>query len=364
MIAVIADDFTGAAELAGIALRYGLSVELFADSITECGADVLVVSTDSRSLTKDRALVVTVQTVKQVLQLKPDWIYKKTDSVLRGYVVDELKMQLQLMGMEKAFLLPANPSLGRTITNGEYFIAGKRINETAFKDDPEFPVSSSFVTAILKNEVVLVNQRSAMPAKGIVVGEAGTVAAVKAWAGCLDNNWLFAGAGDFFTALLERTYQQVASPEVKMLSPHLYVCGTAFDERKKIIQQLNRQQQCVAYLPNELNEAWLQEAGNRIKVNNKLVIAIDESKLPATVLRKKMAKAVKEIIEQNGVQEIFIEGGSTAAAVLQQLQLTQLKLVNELSRGVVRMKAHGLYITVKPGSYQLPEEIKTLYISH
>lgn len=361
MIAIIADDFTGAAELAGIALRYGLSVELFVDSVTECHADVMVVSTDSRSLTKDRALVATVQMVKQVLRLKPEWIYKKTDSVLRGYVVDELKMQLQLMGINKAFLLPANPSLGRTIVNGEYFIAGKRISETAFKNDPEFPVTSSFVTEILNNEVVMVNQHSALPADGIAVGEAATAEAVTAWAQSLDNTWLFAGAGDFFTALLERNYRQFKKNSVEMLLPHLYVCGTAFDERRKYIKQVSRKQQCVLYLQNEIHEGWLQDAGNSISTNNKLVIAVDESKLPAVVLRKKMAKAAKEIIERYAVKEIFIEGGSTAAAVLHQLQLTQLELVNEFSRGVVRMKADELYVTVKPGSYQLPEAITKLY---
>jgi uncharacterized protein YgbK (DUF1537 family) len=52
MIAVIADDFTGAAELAGISLRYGLKVELCVGKVEYKNADVLVVSTDSRSLKK------------------------------------------------------------------------------------------------------------------------------------------------------------------------------------------------------------------------------------------------------------------------------------------------------------------------
>ena len=41
--------------------------------------------------------------------------------------------------------------------------------------------------------------------------------------------------------------------------------------------------------------------------------------------------------------------------------ITKLIPVNELSRGVVRMKAGDLFITVKPGSYRLPEEILKLY---
>ena len=70
--------------------------------------------------------------MKQVLQLQPKWIYKKTDSVLRGHIVDELKIQMQLTGKQKAFFMPANPSLDRTISNGKYFVNNVPLNETAF----------------------------------------------------------------------------------------------------------------------------------------------------------------------------------------------------------------------------------------
>jgi uncharacterized protein YgbK (DUF1537 family) len=52
MIAVIADDFTGAAELAGISLRYGLTVSVCLHDEISTDADVLIISTDSRSLKK------------------------------------------------------------------------------------------------------------------------------------------------------------------------------------------------------------------------------------------------------------------------------------------------------------------------
>ena len=51
-IAVIADDFTGAAELAGISLRYGLTVSVCLHNEISTDADVLIISTDSRSLKK------------------------------------------------------------------------------------------------------------------------------------------------------------------------------------------------------------------------------------------------------------------------------------------------------------------------
>ena len=42
MIIVVADDFTGAAELAGISLQFGLIVQLFTNDVTACNADVAI----------------------------------------------------------------------------------------------------------------------------------------------------------------------------------------------------------------------------------------------------------------------------------------------------------------------------------
>jgi uncharacterized protein YgbK (DUF1537 family) len=127
MIAVIADDFTGAAELAGISLRYGLKVELCVGEVEHKDADVLVVSTDSRSLKKNEAIRITEELLKKILELKPKLIYKKIDSVMRGYVLQEAKLQMKLMGKSRILIMPANPSLNRTIRNGEYFVDGIKI---------------------------------------------------------------------------------------------------------------------------------------------------------------------------------------------------------------------------------------------
>ena len=70
---------------------------------------------------------------------------------------------------------------------------------------------------------------------------------------------------------------------------------------------------------------------------------------------------ITKLIEKASVNELFIEGGSTAAVILEELNIKMLEPVNELSRGVVRMKAGDLFITVKPGSYELPDAIKQVF---
>ena len=68
MIIVIADDITGAAEIAGVALRYGLNTTLtigYAD--VPKAKDVWVIATDTRSENENKA----TGTVKQIAEKLP-----------------------------------------------------------------------------------------------------------------------------------------------------------------------------------------------------------------------------------------------------------------------------------------------------
>ena len=110
---------------------------------------------------------------------------------------------------------------------------------------------------------------------------------------------------------------------------------------------------------------WLQQCKDVLEQKQNAIIAFKSEIIPsdklAADLRSIMAKAVKAVVAQNKIAELFIEGGSTATAILQELGINKLSPVNELARGVVRMKAGELYITAKPGSYELSNEIKQLF---
>lgn len=374
MIAVLADDFTGAAELAGIALRYGLKVQLFTGAINECTADVYVVSSNSRSLQKTAALQVTQQAIQQLQGLNPQFIYKKTDSVLRGYVLDELKLQMQLSGLRKTILLPANPSMQRIIYNGIYFIADKKITETDFAHDPEFPAKGDTVEQLLQTSAdediyVAKKYQDAMPEKGIVIGDAASIDDIEKWSHKLDTSWLLAGAGDFFEQLLKKTYTTKKTQLPVLQLPHVYVCGTT---SSKALQRIHAAEPFVAYIgaaiisgnTDEAINNWQQQVKKILQAHHKVIIAFsNDIKAPPGVLRNLMAMLVKDVITTLHIQELFIEGGATAAAILEAMQLNTYTVTDEIYRGVVRMKAANMYVTVKPGSYALPQVIQQMYFT-
>ena len=145
MMIVIADDITGAAEIAGIAFSYGLTTQLVTDfNRTAASVDVMVVATDTRSLSREEAVEVTARLCS--LLPKGTQVFKKTDSALRGHVMAELSMLLEKTTCQKALFMPANPSRHRVIQGGVYLIDGIPIDETDFSFDPEFPAFSPVMT--------------------------------------------------------------------------------------------------------------------------------------------------------------------------------------------------------------------------
>ncbi|HET8828152.1 MAG TPA: four-carbon acid sugar kinase family protein, partial [Pelobium sp.] len=241
MIAVIADDFTGAAELAGIALQYNLSVMLCTHDIVVHDVDILIVSTNSRSLSKANAIEATKKAVLDLLKLNPVYIYKKVDSVLRGYVLQELEVQMFCLGLEKALLLPSNPSLGRTIENKKYYINHIEISDTSFANDLEFAIKNSDISLMLKANgdvgLNVLKVTDELPLQGVIVGEVKTEKDIDDWIDKIDDQFLFAGAGDFFDRLLQRSFQKKqAATVITLASPHLYVSGTSFKKSAESIK--------------------------------------------------------------------------------------------------------------------------------
>src|SRR5438874_3611533 len=96
-ILVIADDLSGAAEIAGIGQRHGLATRLVRrplrdpDAGLAAPAALTVLDTDSRSLPPRDAATRVLEFVRDLRLEQFDLIFKKTDSVLRGPIAAEVQ---------------------------------------------------------------------------------------------------------------------------------------------------------------------------------------------------------------------------------------------------------------------------------
>ena len=119
--------------------------------------------------------------------VRPDWIYKKCDSVLRGHVRVELEATMAVFAMQRALLIPANPSRGRIIRDGEYFVNGQPLHESEFARDPEHQRTTASITELLGGDL-----------SDITTPDVESEADVALQAAKIDAETLNAGGADFF----------------------------------------------------------------------------------------------------------------------------------------------------------------------
>ncbi len=379
MIAVIADDLTGAAELAGIGLRYGLKVEMSTMINPSPSTQLFVVTTDSRSTDEQSAVEIMHNLTRQLVALKPTFIYKKIDSVLRGHVLSELHAQLKVLTQEKVIVVPANPGLGRTIRNGQYLFQNQPIHQSSFAHDPEFPIRSSDISEMLRangQQVFVKSASEEIPENGIIIGAVDQQDDLDDWAKHISGVTFAAGASGFFSSILNSRLKITAGyvpARVKFVNPRLYVSGTTFQKSRDALHGLRSSGKPVSYMPDDLLntteftddmvKSWANDIRYLVETSGYAIAAIEslpnDIQLTAGSLRLKKAKVIAEVLKLVRVKELIIEGGATAAAIIEEMGFTSFFPVNELAPGVVRMQIGDTdrHMTVKPGSYQWPEGV-------
>ncbi len=380
MIAVIADDFTGAAEIGGFGLRHGLNVviETNVDGAGKC--DLLVIAADTRSLSKETAASEISKITRQLKELKPRFIFKKLDSVLRGNIAVELEAQLGEMGLEKAIVVAGNPCFDRIIQNGKYTVRGIPLAETFFANDPEFPILSSVVTEIIGESrlgVYSCKGENPLPEKGLIFGDVTNMEEMGQWAGKIDETCIAAGGSGFFSVLLKRFYPEETCNqhgEYKVGKKSLFIFGSMYPKSRNMLKKMNGSVLKIMNMPEPIFcsstvcmpsiDRWADEIGVALSQGYKVVVVadhphcIDESL--SLRIKENMGFLVLKILEKSDVDNLLIEGGATTSAILNQLKVKKLYPFKELDLGIIQMKVDGypdLCITTKPGSYAWPQEI-------
>ena len=384
MIGVVADDLTGAAEIAGVGVRFGLDVRLFRGRAHACAADLVVVDSDSRCRTADVAQARTRDAATSLVAVSPATVFKKTDSVLRGHVRRELQAVCDAVGSSRTILLPANPSLGRTIRNGRYAVNGVALDRTTFADDPEHPARTADVRTLYAgidaSEVHVRTAGEPLPEAGSVIGNVSTLADLNAWAARLEPSDLPAGGSDFFAAVLRRmgrrSTQDGSAPRASR--PLLVVSGSASAAARAAVRRWQAAGVAICGMPDELlhgdgddehRDRWAADAAGALRKRGVAVMWIPQEPAGegATARRPRewTARAVRQLLGGVEVAGLWLAGGATSAAVFAAMGWGQCRVDAEYARGVVRLipsSANGLSVVLKPGSYPWPPALEQVMV--
>lgn len=376
MIGVIADDLTGAAEIGAVGLRHGLRAEVIVAGEPSGDADLICVDTDSRSCDPTEAAQRASNAALLLQNCGAEWIYKKTDSLLRGNVTREIEAIVKQLSLSGALLISANPSLGRTVVNGQYLVRGQLIHQTEFARDPKHPRSSPNVLELLDKPlafpIYVRKSFEPLPVYGIVIGEVAGSDDLRKWARLRDKTWLMAGGAEFFGAL----FKPGTSIPQNSLAPgkELFVCGSASDATQKFVAAQAQRGVPVCSLSDKLTmvgafdstevDALAARVVSALQAKPRVILHVGLPQVRDVSLAERLAthlvRVAEAVLRLVSVGHVFAEGGATAVGLARGMGWHRLPVKSELAPGVVTLSVIGggsPLLTIKPGSYAWPEGV-------
>lgn len=378
----VADDLTGAAEIAALGHRHGLESVIFTEGQPVSDREQLVVyDTDSRLDPPDVAAEKLARLGRELVGRPRGMIFKKTDSVLRGPVRGEVEALSRALGLRRVVLVPANPTLGRTIRDGQYSINGVPLNQTPFAHDPHHPAGSGSVLDLLGLDgalpVVVRNATDPLPADGLIAGNVESVTQAQAWARTVALTDLPAGGADFFSALLDRRGLKPTADRATFApaAPTLIVSGTT-SSTGALRAHAGRDGVAIAPMPAEIADpaidattavqVWIDAVASRLAAEGAAVVLYDGPRVPgpfaAAAIRHTLARCVRDLAGRGTMRHVVVEGGATAASIARECRWSKLQLVHEWAQGVASLRPSdptAPVLTLKPGSYAWPAALWT-----
>ncbi len=399
---VISDDFTGAldtgVQFAGKGIRTKVFSRLPADeSIWErLEAQVMVVDAQTRHLDAEEAYRRVYDLVKRARIAGVPYIYKKTDSGLRGNIGKELEAALAASGEKYLTFIPALPAMNRITVHGIHYVDGVPIHKTAFGRDPFEPVRSAEVKELFQTVAVksVLYEESTHYERGgseeIGIFDASNQVQIETITKDLMEQGrlgVMAGCAGFASVLgdclgLETTQRRMPAVTDKLL----IVCGSvneitgrqveyAQKNGMKRITVMPEQQFTPGYLHLSEGREWLQglkrdcEAGitcvveTGISEMDKMAQYRKENHIPLEQARvtisKMLGEMLKELLEMGLEAAIMIIGGDTLAGFMTQMHCEEITVYRELEQGTVlssvEINGKEQWLISKSGGFGEPE---------
>jgi D-threonate/D-erythronate kinase len=155
-VGILADDLSGGmnlgTEFAGASLPtllVGRSVNL-ADIAPDIR--VLIINTETRHLPARQAYEVNYEAARLLKGWGPDIVVKKIDSLLRGFIGNEVDAIAQAFGFDRCLLIAAAPKINRQTINGYQMIDGVQLTERQKQLDPSSAVGQAHVPTLLAGQ--------------------------------------------------------------------------------------------------------------------------------------------------------------------------------------------------------------------
>lgn len=155
IMGVVADDITGSNDIGSMFTKAGYLTHVYSypgpgvRTRTGTAPDVAILDTNSRLDPPDAAYHKVYAATKELQAAGCTRFHNKTCSVFRGNIGVEFDAMLDALGLEFAVVILGFPKNGRTTVNGIHYVHGVKLEDSEFKHDPVHPVQQSNLVDIL-----------------------------------------------------------------------------------------------------------------------------------------------------------------------------------------------------------------------
>ena len=361
---IVADDLTGGLDSGVQLAKQGISVKVFPEPDAEGGwtkaeAEVLVAVSETRHVEPEAAFETVYRIVSMGKTAGIPYIYKKTDSALRGNIGAELSAAQKACGADVLSFLPAYPAMDRLTVNGQQLISGVPVAESVFGKDPFDPVTESDVCKIIRSQTDTPACREGEGNSGIMVVDAGSDEELREKGRQLKNEGRLtvsagcAGFAEFLPELLDLEKHD-ASQFNDMGEGLLVISGSLNPFTMKQLDDAERNG--FRRLRMSVEEKTDPDARSRTDLSGRWVILDSSDSLEDTIAIAELMKEkkwdgaelsrhisdclAKKFVEavNNFDGTVMVIGGDTLLACLRRLGCKELEPVSELCPGTVLSK--------------------------
>nr|WP_249159463.1 3-oxo-tetronate kinase [Bradyrhizobium tropiciagri] len=408
----VADDYTGASDLANTLTRAGLrtvqTIGVPADDLALPEVDAVVVSLKSRSIeaglavtrSRDAEKWLRGRGAKHIL-FKICSTFDSTDAGNIGPVMDALRAD---SGDAIVLVTPAFPETGRTIYQGNLFVGAVPLNESPLKDHPLNPMHDSNLVRVLARQSkttvglvdlatltrgadavraklkdlaakgigaavidavfdrdletigqVALDHRVSVGASGIGLGLARALVAAGSAkpdaVSAISGAAVGGPAACLAGSCSQATLQQIANAEKVMPVLHL--------DPERVIAGRDEAQRALAWAKDRIGDGPILIASSSTPDE----VAALQSRHGRDAAGHAIEQAMADIAEglvKSGVRRLVVAGGETSGAVVDRLGIPGFLVGAEIAAGVPVLRAVGakdgeMLLALKSGNFGGPE---------
>lgn len=404
LLGCIADDFTGATDLANNLVRSGMRVTQtigVPSSAIDPECDAVVVALKSRTIASEEAVCQSLTALRWLKSLGAKQFYQKIcstfDSTPAGNIGPVAEAFLDELDESFAVVCPAFPENHRTIFKGYLFVGDVMLSESGMRNHPLTPMTDSNIVRIMQQQaegrVGLIDYMSVSCGANAIIaamralkGEGARFAVVDATSNddmiemgkaFADIKLIIAGSG---VALgLAQNHGIVPSMAAAKLpsasGARAVVSGSCSEASNAQVKDfLDRGGQAFAVDPGRIaaGEDLVAEAlaWAQTRLSDQPILIYATASPDAVKASQHLLGVAKagELVEhclssiarglvQQGVGQLLVAGGETSGACVQALSISQMKIGAQIDPGVPWCHAYspvakkGVHLALKSGNF-------------